>query len=374
MRDVAIKAGVAPITVSRTFRTPDLLSENTQRRVLRAAEQLGYTPPRSTVAAMAANTGEGKTVQRTRSARTSLRPSLQRAIGFQFLDDSADVVLASNMFYAPLLAGAQAEATALDLHLLVHTTNHKALEVELPRMVDEKIIDGMLVVGNTNRAALDRLTSHVPRIVLVDNWSEVDVFESVISGGFAGARAATQYLIELGHRRICFFMTRRNIATFQDRLDGYRCALLSAGLSADLAPVIAPEGVDEDWGAYGITDRLQALLQRSPEPPTAILAANDDCALLAQRVGRQAGLRLPEQLSIIGFDDLPFTAHADPPLTTVHVDKEAMGRLAVRRLWTRIIADESAEESVRLPPVQHVVPVSLVHRESCAPAFRRSAG
>src|SRR5262249_20614085 len=154
------------ITVSRTFRTPDLLSENTQRRVLRAAEQLGYTPRSTTTAAATAALPS----RRVRAGQARAKSSLHRAIGFPFPDDSAGVVLASNMFYAPLLAGAQAEATALDLHLLVHTTTHKALEQELPRMVDEKIIDGMLLVGNTNRAVLDRFASHIPRIVLVDNW------------------------------------------------------------------------------------------------------------------------------------------------------------------------------------------------------------
>lgn len=352
IRDVALKAGVSPTTVSRTFRTPNLLTEETQHLVLQAAEQLGYSHRPAPVF-----------TKRTRSA-VAPRP-VTKAIGFQFIADSPDVVLASNVFYAPMLAGAQAEANALGLHLLVHSTDTHTVAQELPRMVDERIIEGMLLVGTASRPILDRFANHVPKIILVDNWDETGAFESVISDGFGGGRAATQHLIELGHRRICFFTTRKNIPTFRDRMRGYWCALLEAGITPDLALVVEPEGRDEDWGPFGITDRLRALFEMPGNPVTAVLAANDDCAVLAQRVGRQVGLRLPEDLSIIGFDDVPLAAHADPPLTTVRVDKEAMGRLAVRILSARLTAEQEKGKLLPTPPVQQVLPVSIVHRDSC---------
>lgn len=358
IRDVALKAGVSPTTVSRTFRTPNLLTEETQHLVLQAAEQLGYSHRPAPVFA-----------KRTRAA--AQRP-VTKSIGFQFLADSPDVVLASNVFYAPMLAGAQAEANAAGLHLLVHSTDTHTVGQELPRMVNEKIIEGMLLVGTANRSILDRFANHVPKIILVDNWDETGAFESVISDGFNGARAATQHLIRLGHRRICFFTTRKNIPTFRDRMRGYWCALLEAGITPDLALVVEPEDCDEDWGPFGITDRLRTQLLQAENPATAVLAANDDCAVLAQRVGRQAGLRLPEDLSIIGFDDVPLAAHADPPLTTVRVDKEAMGRLAVRLLAARLNSEDEKTKSLPSPPIQQVLPVSLVHRDSCCPYKSRT--
>ncbi len=358
IRDVALKAGVSPTTVSRTFRTPHQLSEMTQRRVLHAAEQLGYKP--------------GPATAFTKRARAAApRPFAGRAIGFQFFSDSPDVVLASNVFYAPMLAGAQAEATALGLHLLVHTTDAHTFEQELPGMVSEKIITGMLLVGSADRRILDRFAHNVPQIVLVDNSDETGAFDSVISDGFGGARMATRHLLELGHRRICFLMTRKNVTTFQDRLRGYWCALLEAGITPDPALLLEPEGCDEDWGPLGIADRLASQLRMPEDPASAVLAANDDCAFLAQRVVRQAGLRLPEDVSIVGFDDVPLAAHAEPPLTTVRVDKEAMGRLAVRRLWARLAPHEGKGKPFLSPPVQQILPVSLIQRGSVCPARLR---
>ncbi len=345
--------------MSRTFSTPNLINAQTQARVLAAAAALNYRP---------------------RTRRSEIRPepgvvpAASDAIGFQFFAANANDFIGSNTFYAPVLAGAMAEATTLGLHLLLHCTDRYSLSQELPKMVLDRFVGGMLLVGTTDPHVLQTFAAHVPHIVLVDNRDPMGAFESVISDGFGGAYAATRYLLELGHRRIAYYLSEPGVVTFQDRLHGYYCALLDAGLPPDPAIVIQGNTVEAS------NQHLFSLLSL-PDPPTALLTANDWCALSAIRVCREAGRQIPDDISIIGFDDISMSQHTDVALTTLHVDKEAMGRLAVRRLYTRMQTSvntgtgngdrketeqsRETDEASRPLPVCNQLPVSLTVRDSC---------
>jgi Transcriptional regulators len=351
IHDVAKRAGVSTATVSRTFRSPGLLTEETQRRVLEAAKQLGYRPRRARSAA--ATTGED--APRPREAR-------EEAIGFQFFADRPADTLQSNAFYAPMLMGAQEEAAALGMHLLVHTTDRHRLAKELPKMVQDEAIAGSLLVGTgADPATLARFSERLPHLVLLDDLDPTGQFECVTSDGFGGMFEATNYLLGLGHRRIGFFLVEEEVRPFRERLHGYVSALFRAGITPDPAMVLGGRFEDPDEERIA---RLAALVTH-PDPerrPTALLASNDDYAFYALRHLRRLGLRVPEDISLIGFDDTPFSTHTDPPLTTVRVDKEAMGRLAVQRLVARI---RSPEGGTTHHPVHNQMPVSLVVRQSC---------
>jgi len=223
IRDVAKTAGVSPATVSRTFTAPNLISAQTQQRVLEVARQLNYRPPRlrNTRLQEAGGIEERKNT-------AAIAAIARRAIGFQFFTATSSPfdIIATNLFYAPVFAGAQAEAALLGLHLLVHTTNRHHLQAkEIPRMVEDQAIGGMLLVGTPDPEALDIFAAHVPNLVLVDNRDETSRYECILSDGFGGAFAATRYLLELGHRRIAFYLSEAGVAPFQDRLRGYLCAL-----------------------------------------------------------------------------------------------------------------------------------------------------
>lgn len=337
--DVAKVAGVSTATVSRTFNTPQLINEQTQKRVLDAARQLNYQPRRARLAAVP----DKKSVA-----------SLEY-IGFQFFAAALSDALLSNTFYAPVLAGVQAEAAACGLHLLLHTTDRHSLSQGIPKMILQRAVGGILLVGTTDPAILATFAQHVPKIVLVDNRDESGMYESVISDGFGGAYDATRYLLALGHRHIGFFLGEFDVPTFQDRLRGYRCALLDAGILPNPAVVISGASSEEREANLGS-------LLGSSHAPTAIIAANDDYALVTMRVCRQILRRIPEDISLIGFDDLPSCLEAHPALTTVRVDKEYMGRLAVRRLHTRLHAGNFMRSE---PSICNQVPVSLIARQSC---------
>lgn len=356
IQDVAEKAGVSVATVSRSFRTPELLTEETKRRVVEAARQLNYTPRRTRAAGTA---GEGGAAD---SAEGGAGREAPDAIGFQFLADRPTDTLQSNTFYAPMLMGAQEAAAEAGLHLLVHTTDRHRLARALPRMVEEQAIVGMVLVGSAGAdpATLARFADLVPHLILLDDPDATGRFESVTSDGFGGARAATRYLLELGHRRIAFFLAEEEVRPFRERLHGYAGALLDAGIMPDPALVIGGRFEDSDEARR---DRIVQTLTGMPpgQRPTALLTANDEYAFVVLRVLRQIGLRVPDDISLIGFDDISFSTHTDPPLTTVHVDGEAMGRLAVQRLVARLHPYWKEEAA----PVQNRLPVSLVVRQSC---------
>jgi DNA-binding LacI/PurR family transcriptional regulator len=336
IHDVAQKAGVSVASVSRTFSSPELMNDHTRQRVLEAARLLDYRP---------------------RQRRTPLNvTSANLCVGFQFFAADATDNLQSNDFYAPMLVGVQAEASMLGLHLMLHTTDRHAMSQELPRMILEQAVGGMLLVGTAEPAILAAFAKHVPQIVLLDNRDETGQFESVISDGFGGTYAAVQHLLQLGHRRIGFYVMDPDVTTFRDRRRGYRVAMCEAGFGAETVQIVSGRNQTECARAFGA-------LFRSAQPPTALVAANDAQALDIVRMSRQIGLKIPDDLSLIGFDDIPFSTHVDPPLTTMRVNKEFMGRLAVRRLYARMQEGHINDGSE--PAVSTHIPVFLIPRDSC---------
>jgi len=343
IQDVAERAGVSVTTVSRTFCAPEKLKPATIEHVVEVARQMGYQP-------------RGR-----RPTRPVVDTSKAITLGFQFFADRPEDPLQANTFYAPMLFGAQAEAADRGLQIQVNTANRHSVMRELPPMIQRRAVAGMILVGaGADADTLARFARYVPNLVLLDQYDEAWHYESVLSDGFDGAYQATNYLLSLGHTRIAFFLSESSVNTFRDRCHGYLAAIFAAGLRIDPSLVAIGSFDDADEVREG---RLAALLQ-APSPPTALIAPNDDYAFSTMRTLRRWGVRIPEDLSLVGFDDIPFGAQSDPPLTTVHVDKELMGRLAVRRLCAQIQAGESSHPE---PCGRYYAPVSLIVRGSCHP-------
>ncbi|MGI4789798.1 MAG: LacI family DNA-binding transcriptional regulator [Janthinobacterium lividum] len=342
IREVAKQAGVSTATVSRAFNTPELISALTHKRVLETADRLNYRPLRAR--------------QRPAAISTNSVPTDESFIGFQFFGASPNDLLQANAFYAPLLAGAQIAAAERGMHLLVHTTDRHQLAQQLPKMVREQTVNGMLLVGTADPEILAVFLERVPQIVLVDHRDPTCKHDCIISDGLGGAMEATKYLFELGHERIAFLRDDASAASFQDRLRGFVCAHFEAGRTVDPRLIVTASSEEN------IPSALHDLLA-STDRPTALLAANDRQALAVMQVCRTLGLGIPEELSLIGFDDIDFSAHTWPPLTTVRVPKEQIGRLAVTRLQERLRTPDNSLEAV--PPITLEVPVSLIVRQSC---------
>ena len=359
LKDVAELAGVSTATVSRSFVSTSALSGQTRSRVLEIADRLNYRP-------RGASHGSS-----TRKRVGSVQRSVSPTVGFEYFAYAPSDTLASNGFYSQVLDGAQAEAATLGMHMLLSTTHRHKLSTELPPMVREQAVAGMLLVGTADSEILESFTQYVPHLVLLDNRDLSGRYDSVFSDGFGGAYEATRHLLELGHRRIGFLTARAGEITFKDRLNGFVCAHFHAGVALSPERILAVGSLEDaenealssrELREHSVREIVAALQQ--PNRPTGFVAANDDHAALMLKACAALGISVPEKMSVIGFDDADSSAEMRPPLSTVRLDTREMGRVAVRRLHARIMAAEQGRKPH--PPTFEQLPVSLILRQSTA--------
>ena len=332
IRDVAALAAVSHQTVSRVINGQTSVAEPTRRRVVAAIEQLGYVP---------SPMARGLISNRTHT------------LGMV----TADV---SDGFFARAVAGAEAEARRRNYYLIVGSVEESPddqegtgyLRLMLDRRVEGLILarPGVVLAGEQ----LDRANRASIPLVSIGS-SQLPGFTVVDVDNCRGGLDATGHLLELGHRAIATIVGPLEWPSAAARRAGYDDALRAAGIPVDPALVeTAP-----DWGlesGYAATDRL---LARGREI-TAIFAHSDLMAIGAIRRLRSDGLRVPDDVSVIGYDDLPVAAFVDPPLTTVHQPMREVGALAADVLLDLITGLDRE-------PGPHLLPASLVVRNSTAP-------
>jgi len=324
--DVAIAAGVSPAAASLALRGRRGVSDQTRERVIEVASSLGYR--------------RRSAAERSETLRIGV---LVRAKGAR----SADL----DAFYGPVLAGINAEASlaGIDLRLDTLLVDDDFDPLEVPRSVQSADIDGLLVLGArlTARSA-DQIAPNP--VVLVDGYSDPPrTFSSVIADNVAGACAATQHLIDLGHQHIALAgSTPTAFPSIQNRRLGYRQTVAAAGL-----PAYMVDGPHDQ--PHMIAAQVALELERNPDI-SAIFAVNDDVAIAI--IGAM-GSEIPSRLSLVGFDDIAAARVIHPRLDTVAVDKQALGRFALTLAAHRIRHPDD-------PPVTATLPASLVVRDSSA--------
>ena len=298
IRDVAERAGVSIGTVSRAFKGQGGLTETTRQSVLRVASDLGYDT-------------------------TKLRAAKLRRV--TFLVRRQHSALSANPFYSHVLHGVEdaCRARGLTLHYSSLGPDENAAEV-----LRGHAAGALLCVGYFKPALMEQLLALELPLVLVDHFAPD--LPGVNSDNLGGAYAATRHLLASGRRRVAF-VGGPDHHSIRERHLGYRRALYDAGVPADPALDVRRDPLDEEEGATGAMRTLLAL----PEPPDAVFAFNDATALLAMRTCQAAGLRVPQDIAFVGFDDLDAAAEAHPPLSSVRVDKEALGRRGVELLLER---------------------------------------
>ncbi|MEU0674668.1 substrate-binding domain-containing protein [Streptomyces sp. NPDC006172] len=326
IRDVAQAAGVSHQTVSRVINGHPNVREETRRRVREAIDALGF---------------------RRNATAFALASGVTRSV----------TVLTSNTLlhgYAATLQGleeaSRAEGYTLGVRLL---TPEDDLDRTVASAADAG--GGLVVIGfdRLGAAALDRVPAHVPCAAVVEAPAPGDKpgRPAVWADDREAARTATEHLLELGHETVHYVAIPASTGARRSagpRAEGWRQALESAG-------VVAPDPVGKGWDApsgYEAGKRLA----RDPDV-TAVLCGNDDLALGVLRALHHAGRRVPEDVSVIGFDDAPHSAFLTPSLTTVRMDFQGLGRTAFGLLRTQL--DTDAE---RTPPV--LAEPSLIVRES----------
>ena len=334
IHDVARLAGVSAATVSQALNGRGRVHAETRERVAQAAAKLRYAPNLSG-RRLARRRAECVTVLQGRNITTVFEDSFYRVV----LGGMADVAQArgySLVFTPPPAAGAG--------------------EADVSRALGHGAVDGALVVGALDAGFLLGLRHRGLPVVLVDNHVPGTDLPAVVPDYQRGARLATEHLVRLGHRRIAFLGAAVSYPFGAQTLEGHREGLAVGAVAQDPALIRRTE-----ISVEAATDATRSLLGL-PEPPTALFAVTDAMAIGALRAAREHGVRVPERLAVVGMDDIEMSAYTDPPLTTVRIEKDVMGRLAAEWLITLIEGTAAAR------PVTQV-PIELIVRGTCgAPA------
>ena len=326
IKDVAREAGVSVATVSRVCNASAVVSETTRKHVLDVAAKLGYSP---------------------HGAARSLITSRTSTIGVLLPDLYGE-------FFSEVIRGIDLAAQENGYHLLVSSSHDDEREIVAAFRAMRGRVDGLLVMSPDldARNAVNALRDHFP-VVLLNCPAERDQHDSIVIANYDGASEVLRHLVGCGHRRIAMITGKARNYDSVERLRAFRDVTREAGIAREDAIEVAGDFSEASGFRAG-----EALL-RAPTRPTAVFAANDSMAIGALSALRAGGLRLPEDIAVAGFDDIPMARYIPPPLTTVHVDIRALGVRAAERLLAHV---RGSTDAVRQ---QEVVPARLVVRSSC---------
>ena len=334
IHDIAQEAGVSVATVSRVLNARDHVAPETRERITRIVRERGYVANRS--------------ARNLQFGRTGLVGLL--------------VPLVHPHYFSTIVAGATEALAEHDLRAVLSPTEHRHdREVTLLDRLTHGMADGALVVlPEESSDELERLLDTNYRFVVIDPRLPLDARIPAVSAAHtSGADQAIRHLLELGHRRIGAITGPRDYVATEERRRGYHGALASFGILPD--PSLE---IEADFEIAGGARAASALLDR-PDRPTAIFAFNDNLAIGTIQAARACGLRVPDDLSVVGFDDSEHSSLITPALTTVRQPLAEMGRTAVN-LLRRLLDDQRVE-------TLHVeLGTRLVVRESTAPPRLRA--
>ena len=332
--DVAKRAGVAPVTVSRVINNAPNVSVSTREKVQQAIKALGYVPS---------------------GAAQSLRSKRTRSLALLVSD-------ITNAFWTTVARGVEDAAQSHNYSILLCNTDEN--QTKQQRYLDVVIsqrVDGVIIAPYDSDAENLAKLRHrnIPTVVVdrqINGWD----IDTVIGDSISGARALVQHLINLGHKRIAMISGPANTSTSMDRIAGYHIALNEAGIPFE--PCLIKYG--EFRAASGEQLSLE-LLDGDPNP-TAIFAANNVIAMGVVDALEKRGLRVPQDIALVCFDDLPKTSHFFPFLTVAVQPAYEMGVNAAQLLLSRLGAE------VNLQPRQVVLPTRLIIRHSCGSKLKNN--
>ena len=296
LTDIAKSAGVSIGSVSRALNNHRGVSIQTRQRVLEAAEQLGYDTD-------------------------NLRLSSIERVGV--LIHRGANALATNLFYAPVLHGVE---VACRKRKLVMSFASVGPEDDILELIEYHHVDALISIGFFEPEILEQIRSSGKTLVLVDYAAKG--FDSVNSDNFGGAHRIVTHLIKNGRKRIAFISGPLEHYSINERLRGYRQALEDAGIKIDPKLIVKRDPLDEEEGARAAMQKLLKLSKR----PDAVFAFNDASAVSAMQICLEVGLKIPEDIAFVGFDDIATAAYLRPSLTTVRVPKEELGTKGVELL------------------------------------------
>jgi DNA-binding LacI/PurR family transcriptional regulator len=333
IKDIARAANVSHSTVSRALSNSSLVNSETAEKIKRIARESNFR-----VSAVGRSLATGRT----------------NSIGVV-------VTTIADPFVAEVVTAVEDTANARRYSvILASSKSDPEREMKVVQSFEERRVDGILVVGSRVGSVYIPVLSEMKiPIVLINSQHPGEFIYSVTIDNAGGGRAATRFLIQLGHKRIAYIGDRAGAQCTTTRLAGYQQALEKAGIP--FRPELIARGDSSPEGGLQVTEQLLSLAH----PPTAIFCYNDMMAVGALNAVHQRRLRVPEDISIIGFDDVAIASYTFPPLTTVRQPKHEMGRMATEILLN-LLAGSKSETS-------RSVQGELIVRESTAPPPAQAA-
>ncbi|EOI5730518.1 ribose operon transcriptional repressor RbsR [Cronobacter malonaticus] len=319
MKDVARLAGVSTSTVSHVINKDRFVSEAIRLRVEDAIRTLNYAPS---------------------ALARSLKLNQTRTIGML-------ITASSNPFFSELVRGVERSCFERGYSLVLCNTDgdEQRMNRNLETLL-QKRVDGLLLLCTETHQPSPAIMKRYPAIptVMMD-WSPFDGGSDVIQdNSLLGGDIATRYLIDKGYTRIACVTGPLDKTPARLRLEGYRTAMQRAGL-----PVAEGYEVIGDFEFAGGLRAMQSLLAL-PEPPQAVFMGNDAMAVGAYQALYQAGLRIPQDIALVGYDDIELASYMTPPLTTIHQPKDELGELAIDVLIHRMAQPELQQQRLQLTP------------------------
>jgi len=316
LRMVAEKAGVSVNTASRAINNKPDINQETKKRIFKVAQELGYVRNNTAVALRTKKTG---------------------TIGVVIEDNR-------NPFYAEVLNGMEVAAREKNYHIiLTNTQKDYKKEEEAINLLLAKRVDGLLIdpVQDRDDDINSLVEANIPFVVVGRDFENIEldaVYNDEVKGGFL----ATEYLIKKGHKRIALIDGFLYKSPAKGRLEGYKKALIKYGISMDDA-LVSVGDIDVKDGY----ERTKQLFEKDLDF-TAIFAYNDMMAFGAMQAIREKGLKIPEDIGLVGYDDIPFCSLMDPALTTIRLKKQELGIESVKLLLSHINGNREKPKKIRL--------------------------
>lgn len=329
IKDVAKKAGVSTATVSLVANNNPRISAETVKKVQKAIKSLNYSPSRSARGLVSKKTGN---------------------IGFLLTDDH---FLRTEPFYTRIFLGAEFEARDGEFYILLTTVKSDYNnEDPLPRFILNKSVDGIIIAGKVPQNLIDRITVLKFPIVFVDYTTNSDCCPLVLIDNVQGGIIATSHLVDLGHRNIGFIGADIKHPSLYERLNGYKQTLEKAKIPINENYISTESEYPDRQNGY---DAAKKLFSKN-KAITALFACNDAMAIGVMHFLKDNGYKIPDDVSVIGFDDVEADLLLDPPLTTIRVPKIELGAEAFRTMLKHLNKNESNKKIL--------VPVELIIRKS----------
>ncbi len=348
MKEVAQRAGVSISTVSRVLNRDEKkpASRKTADKIWKIVEELGYEPNFNAVSLTRVNAGESS-------------QKVVKRIGCIFTA-SRDIM--SDSFFSSLNVGIHSEADKLGYAIAFTLAVYEMPFSDIKKYVTRQSVDGIIIMGRVSRKLLDFFKNNYKNLVYAGVNSLDSGIDEVLCDSCKGMAEMAEYVVQCGHRNVGYIgdgmSQSEELIVNEHRYRAFAEVMREKGIAIDKENLIYASPYIEP--TY---DTVRGYMQGRDKStlPSIYVCTNDNCAIGAMRAFGEFGVKIPQDVSIVGFDDLDFVKYLTPSLTTINVPKKELGEMAVRTLVDRISAE-------RKYPIRIDLPYSLVIRESCAVA------